>query len=143
MATVEDGQILSADLCIVGAGAAGITLALQFADSGLRVLLLEGGEAQKLPEAQSLYAGTVDEPELHSPPDRYRERRFGGTTTVWSGRCLPYDPIDFDRRPWIAESGWPISYEDVAKHYPAAMTLCEAGDYVFSAENVKPGACAR
>ena len=139
VATVEDGQILSADLCIVGAGAAGITLALQFADSGLRVLLLEGGEAQKLPEAQSLYAGTVDEPDLHSPPDRYRERRFGGTTTVWSGRCLPYDPIDFDRRSWIAESGWPISYEDVAKHYPAAMTLCEAGDYIFSAENVKPG----
>ena len=138
-ATIDDGQTLAADLCIVGAGAAGITLALQFADSGLRVLLLEGGEEQKLPAAQSLYAGTVDTPDLHSPPDRYRERRLGGTTTVWSGRCLPYDPIDFERRSWIADSGWPISYEDVARHYPKAVALCEAGEPEFSAERVKPG----
>ncbi|WP_279599181.1 GMC family oxidoreductase [Methylobacterium sp. J-076] len=138
-ATIDEGHELVADLCIVGAGAAGITLALQFAGTGLRVLLLEGGEAEKLPAAQSLYAGTVDTPDLHSPPDRYRERRFGGTTTVWSGRCLPYDPIDFDRRPWIADSGWPISYEDVARHYPAAMELCEAGEFVFSGAAVKPG----
>lgn len=138
-ATIDDGQDLTADLCIVGAGAAGITLALQFAESGQRVLLLEGGEEQKLPAAQSLYAGTVDTPDLHSPPDRYRERRFGGTTTTWSGRCLPFDPIDFERRPWIADSGWPISYEDVARHYPEAVALCEAGEAEFSAERVKPG----
>ena len=40
---VEPGRTLYADLCIVGAGAAGISLALQFAGTGHSVLLLESG----------------------------------------------------------------------------------------------------
>lgn len=133
-----DGDI-ETDLCIVGAGAAGIALALQFIASGLRVLLVESGDTRKDAAAQSLYAGKVDDPKLHSPTDVYRERRFGGTTTVWSGRCIPYDPIDFSARPWIADSGWPIAYDEVARHYPAANALCEAGDYVYSANAAVPG----
>jgi len=40
---VEDGAMLECDLAVVGAGAAGIALALEFVDSPLRVCLLEAG----------------------------------------------------------------------------------------------------
>ena len=138
--SVEEGARLECDLCIVGAGAAGITLALQFARSGLRVLLLEGGGMAAHADTQALYAGEVADAALHSPTDTYRQRRFGGTTTQWSGRCVPFDPIDFVARSWIPESGWPISYEDVAVHYPAANALCEAGTFSYGAGDALPGA---
>ena len=136
--SVEEGARLECDLCIVGAGAAGITLALQFARSGLRVLLLEGGGMTAHPDTQALYAGDVADPALHSPTDTYRQRRFGGTTTQWSGRCVPFDPIDFVARPWIGHSGWPIPYGDVAAHYPAANVLCEAGAFSYGAADALP-----
>ena len=137
--SVDEGTRLECDLCIVGAGAAGITLALQFIRSGLRVLLLEGGGMKPHPQTQALYAGEVADPVLHSPTNTYRQRQFGGTTTQWSGRCVPFDPIDFEARPWVAHSGWPIPYEDVAAHYPAATVLCEAGEFSFNASNALPG----
>ncbi|WP_375454036.1 GMC oxidoreductase [uncultured Methylobacterium sp.] len=136
--TIDNGTDLACDLCIVGAGAAGITLALQFLHHGLRVILLEGGSLKPDAAAQALYAGEVANPDLHPPTDRYRQRMMGGTTTVWSGRCIPFDPIDFAARPWLAQSGWPIDYEDVARWYPAANALCEAGDYEFSAAAALP-----
>src|SRR5580700_1351795 len=106
----EEGELPSADICIVGAGAAGIAMALQFLNSRLDVLILESGGLAPEPQTQALYQGTVTEARLHSPPDRYRERRFGGTTTIWGGRCMPFNPIDFEPRPYVPDSGWPISY---------------------------------
>ena len=136
---VEDGARLDCAICIVGAGAAGITLALQYLRGGRRVILLEAGGLAPDAATQALYAGEVADAALHSPTDRYRERRFGGTTTVWSGRCIPYDRIDFERRDWVPDSGWPIDYDEVAAHYPAANALCEAGDYAYDANHALPG----
>ncbi|GAB6841078.1 choline dehydrogenase-like flavoprotein [Methylorubrum rhodinum] len=136
--TIDDGTELPCDLCIVGAGAAGITLALQFLRSGLRVVLLEGGGLKPDAAAQALYRGEVADPDLHPPTDRYRQRTMGGTTTVWSGRCIPFDPIDFAARPWLGQDGWPIAYDEVARWYPAANALCEAGDCTFSAAAALP-----
>jgi choline dehydrogenase-like flavoprotein len=107
--------------------------------SGLRVVLLEAGGAVEEPEAQALYEGEVADASLHSPPDKYRQRRFGGSTTIWGGRCVPLDPIDFEDRPWIPHSGWPIPYDDVAAHYPAANAICEAGDSTYDARRAVPG----
>jgi len=131
--SLPDSQILRADVCIVGAGAAGISLALQFAGSGVQVLLLESGGFDEEPDTQALYAGTVADERLHSPPDRYRQRRFGGTTTIWGGRCMPLDAIDFEPRDYIAHSGWPITRDVLLPWYPAANRLCEAGDFTYSA----------
>jgi len=95
--TLLSGNFLPpADVCIVGAGAAGIVIALQLIDSGLDVLLLESGDLKPAADTQALYAGEVADARLHSPPDRYRQRRFGGTTTIWGGRCMPFDAIDFE-----------------------------------------------
>jgi choline dehydrogenase-like flavoprotein len=82
---------------------------------------------------QDFYQGAVVDPALHSPPVDYRERRLGGTTTIWGGRCMPLDPIDFTPRDWIAESGWPIALADLAAFYPAANRLCEAGAFDYDA----------
>ena len=130
---LPEGRALSADVCIVGAGAAGISMALQFIGSDIEVLLLESGAFEEEPDTQALYAGAVASELLHSPPDRYRQRRFGGTTTIWGGRCMPFDPIDFERRDYVAHSGWPFAREVLLPYYPAANRLCEAGDFSYTA----------
>lgn len=127
----QDGQDLSTTVCIVGAGAAGITIALKLAEAGTDVVLIESGGMDIEEDSQALYRGHVVDETLHSPPDKYRQRRFGGSTTIWGGRCMPFDPIDFERRDYINESGWPIDYKDVADYYPEASQLCEIGEPDF------------
>ncbi|MBN8874202.1 MAG: GMC family oxidoreductase [Rhodospirillales bacterium] len=131
--------VLTAEICVIGGGAAGITLALALRNSGLRVLLLESGGLQEHAPTQALYEGEVEDELLHSPTDKYRQRRFGGSTTIWGGRCVPFDPIDFDARPWIPNSGWPIAYDTVARWYPAANELVEAGAFDYDARTARNG----
>lgn len=130
---VPGGSVLQADVCIVGGGPAGISLALSLADTGLAVLLLEAGRKPQDKAAQALYEGEVSDEALHSPPHRYRQRGLGGSSAIWGGRCMPYDPIDFERRAWVEGSGWPIGYEDLLPHYVAANSLAEAGRYAYDA----------
>jgi len=131
--TVPRASVLEADVCIVGGGPAGIALALSLADTGLSVLLLEAGRKSQDKQAQALYQGEVASEALHSPTHRYRLRGLGGSSSLWGGRCVPYDPIDFDTRAWVPASGWPISYTDLLPHYVAANALCEAGRYAYDA----------
>jgi choline dehydrogenase-like flavoprotein len=131
---IPAGSTLHADLCIVGAGAAGIALALALQDSGLDVILLESGGDRPDAAAQALYEGSVADAHLHPPPDHYRVRRLGGSTTLWGGRCMPMDAIDFERRGYIAHSGWPIGLDDLLPYYPRANQLCEAGDFAYTVE---------
>lgn len=139
--TIEAGSCLWADVCIVGGGAAGIALALSLSGQGLKVVLLESGQAGEHAPTQALYAGEVADERLHSPPDKYRTRRMGGSTTIWGGRCVPFDPIDFESRSYVPFSGWPLSYADVLPFYPEANALCEAGRFSYDAdEALGPGA---
>jgi choline dehydrogenase-like flavoprotein len=127
------GEVVSAEICIAGAGAAGITLALELAASGLTVLLLESGGMKAETQTQRLYEGEVADERLHSLPHRYRQRRFGGSTTIWGGRCVPFDEIDFEARDYIPGSGWPIDLATLLPFYPRANELCEAGDFQYRA----------
>jgi choline dehydrogenase-like flavoprotein len=129
---LPDGQPLAADVCIVGAGATGIAMALQFLGSGIDVLLLEGGGLGRETDSQALYDGAVADRRLHSPLDRYRERRFGGSTTTWGGRSMPFDPIDFEARDYIADSGWPIGRDALQPYFPLANRIAEAGAFAYT-----------
>jgi choline dehydrogenase-like flavoprotein len=128
---LPSGSDIETDLCIVGSGAAGITLALKLAGSGKRILLAEAGTRKETGRDQALYDGEVTDPALHPPADWYRKRMYGGSTTAWGGRCIPFDPIDFAERPWITDHGWPIARDEVARFYEEATSLCEAGDNIY------------
>jgi choline dehydrogenase-like flavoprotein len=131
---LPDDHALSADICIVGAGAAGITLALELSGTGRDVILLESGGRNAEKDTQALYAGAVADERLHSQPDRYRQRRFGGSTTIWGGRCMPFDAIDFEQRHYVPHSGWPFGREELEPFYSRANQLCEAGPYAYTIE---------
>ena len=133
------GSVLHAHLCIVGGGPAGITLAMEMIKAGRSVLLLESGTIGPSAEVQKLNAGEVVDEALHSPADKYRQRCLGGGTTIWGGRCVPFDPIDFETRSWMDHSGWPISYHEIERFYPAANALCEAGEFEYDARLAIPG----
>ncbi|HET8726759.1 MAG TPA: GMC family oxidoreductase [Alphaproteobacteria bacterium] len=122
-ADVDPGATLRADICIVGAGAAGITLARAFAGGRSSVLLLESGGLEYEEETQALYDG-----QCTGTPHGYlvagRLRFFGGTTNHWSGRCAPLDPVDFEVREWVPFSGWPITHRDLDPYYDGARAVC-------------------
>ncbi len=134
---VPRGTVLRADVCVVGAGPAGIALALALSGRGLSVLLLEAGRRPQDPLAQALYEGELANPQ-HSPPHRYRMRGLGGSSTRWGGRCMPFDPIDFERRDWVDAPGWPIAYDELRPHYVAANALAEAGRFAYDAREAFP-----
>jgi choline dehydrogenase-like flavoprotein len=138
---IEPGAYLWADVCIVGGGAAGVSLALALTGQGLRIVLLESGKLRGHAATQALYAGEVADDRLHSPPDKYRQRRMGGSTVTWGGRCVPFDPIDFETRSQVPYSGWPISYDDLLPFYPEANALAEAGRFSYDADEAL-GPCA-
>lgn len=132
---IPHGTRLQADVCIVGGGPAGLSLALSLAGQDLDVLLLESGRTGLHAATQSLYEGEVADEKLHSPPDKYRQRRLGGSTAIWGGRCMPFDAIDFERREWMDHSGWPIALDDLLPFYPEANRLCEAGRFAYDASD--------
>ena len=110
---------LETDVCVVGAGAAGQTVAKALADAGRDVLLLESGgidfdaTVQALNEAESTGLPYYD-------LLRARLRFFGGTTAIWGGRTCRLDPIDFEARDWVPLSGWPFGPAELEPHYRRA-----------------------
>ena len=113
---------ITADVCLIGAGAAGITIARELAGTALRVCLVEGGGTQyEYQESQKLYAGDS----IGAPVGLVagRLRFLGGTTNHWSGRCAPLDELDFRRRDWIPHSGWPIDRSELDPYYARACKV--------------------
>jgi len=132
-------QRIETQIAIVGSGAAGLSLARTLGQFGIDVVLLEAGGDKFSKASQAFYrAGWID-PGPHGPTDFFRRRELGGTTAIWGGRCIPFDPIDFEDRPWMPHATWPIAYEDVARHYPAAIEICRAGPALFTAGQALPG----
>lgn len=128
-----DGAVIDTDTCIVGAGAAGITLARRLAAAGRRVCLLVGGGFSRDDRLQQLYRG--DHVGLHYPPlERTRLRYFGGTTNHWAGWCRPPLASDFAHRPWIADSGWPITLAELTPWLEEAQRVCDLAATGFTAD---------
>lgn len=126
-AGVPAGTTISGDVCVVGAGVAGITLARDLAASGRRVVLLESGPFDYSEAANDLNAGrSVGRPYLDLAT--CRQRFFGGTSNHWGGWCLPQDKIDFER-------GWPFPREELDPFYRRAQPLLELGPYEYQVRN--------
>jgi choline dehydrogenase-like flavoprotein len=120
--TLEDGARLEGDVCIVGAGAAGLTLAFELAAPARRVLLIESGGFAPDEAVQSLY----DMESVGYPPRQNymsRARYFGGSCNLWAGRCMPLQAIDLAGRAWVPNSAWPIPPSEIRDHYPKAAAI--------------------
>jgi choline dehydrogenase-like flavoprotein len=90
------GEKLRSDVCIIGGGPAAISAALELLKSSARVLLLVGGgPIRESPSDQDLNRGVVARPESHEGLEENRRRVFGGASSAWGGRCIPFDPVDF------------------------------------------------
>lgn len=137
---LPDATRIEADVCIIGAGAAGITIARELARSRLRVCMLESGGFTPDPATQALYEGeNVGLP--YYELDELRLRYFGGTTNHWSGISRPLEELDFQARHWIPDSGWPFARSHLEPYYRRAHAVCELGDYDYSlAALERPGA---
>ena len=131
-ADVADGSALAADVVVVGSGPMGIVVALELADAGHSVLLVESGGVKFDPAAQDLSRRDGADP-WHVPSQLSVRRQLGGTSNTWGGRCVPFDPIDFEPRPAVPDALWPIAYDEMARYLGRACEWCQCGKPIFSA----------
>jgi choline dehydrogenase-like flavoprotein len=125
--TIATNSVVPTDICIIGAGAAGITIAREFIGLRHKVILLESGGLEPDAETQSIYEGKSNG--LHYPLSDTRSRYFGGSTNQWWGNCRPLDDIEFEERSWIPHSGWPVQQCELLPFYARAQTVCGLGRY--------------
>lgn len=118
--------LITGDICIVGTGPAGLSIALQWDKTPYKVILLEGGGLDYDDQIQDLYAGQSTGQKYY-PLKSTRLHYFGGTSNHWSGYCSPYDPLDFEKRDWIPHSGWPINRSDLDPYYARAQPIVDLG----------------
>jgi choline dehydrogenase-like flavoprotein len=133
---------LQADVCIVGAGPAGLSLAREFKGSGLDVVLVESGGLKADRSLKKLNEGTViGDP--YPNPRWGRHRQVGGTANRWlidigdgrhGARYAPLDPIDFERREWVPHSGWPIDRATLDPYYERAHGHAGIGPYEYATD---------
>jgi choline dehydrogenase-like flavoprotein len=124
--TFNDGTSVTADVCIIGAGAAGITIAREFLGTRHNVMVLEGGGFDPEAGSQELFESEiVGLP--HTSIHDGRARVFGGTTTLWGGQALRFEDFDFKVRSWVPDSGWPIRREALDPYYARAERVLHLG----------------
>ncbi len=128
------------DAAIIGAGAAGITLALKLSSKGKRVALIEAGGLEYSEESQQVYkAKTVGDPYFEL--DVARLRYFGGTTNHWGGWCRTFEPEDFNRGYLGDEYKWPINFEELDQYRAEACEILEISsefqDAILSGSDVE------
>lgn len=132
---------LAAEVCVVGAGPAGLVVARGLAARGIDVLVLESGGIETDPRSRDPDRGEVVgdlDPSLAAT----RARGVGGTATSWNtpvwgadgprrrgsgAKYLPLDPVDFEGRGGEPDGGWPFDASELADHYRAAHELCGLG----------------
>jgi len=119
-----------AEFCVIGAGAAGVTIARRLLRAGKDVMLLESGGTDFEAATQALYRGR----NLGLPYydlDEARLRFFGGTVSIWGGRAALFDPIDFEKRSWVPHSGWPFGRAELDPWYREAHADFELGEFDY------------
>ena len=128
--TLPEDAVIETEICIVGAGAAGITLAREFIDQPDQVCLLESGGLDYDEATQSLYKGeNVGLP--YYPLKESAARYLGGSTNLWGGWSRPLDDIDFEHRSWMPYSGWPITKAELVPYYERAQEICHLGPFEY------------
>jgi len=119
---VPNGTVMHGDVCVVGAGAAGITLARSLAGRGRRIVVLESGGLDFDEVTQGLYEGRIIGHSF-TPLAVDRLRYLGGTTNHWAGECEPFHADDFD--------DWPFGRDSLDRYYREAQEICQLGPFTY------------
>lgn len=133
---LQNETVFSSDIAVVGAGPAGIVLSLELVKSGYDVALIESGRLQFSETIQNLGEASYFDPQFHAPMSECTRRQLGGTSNIWGGRCVPYDPIDFDEREYILHSSWPVTYGELATYFQKACDYFFCGKSEFDITNI-------
>jgi choline dehydrogenase-like flavoprotein len=109
------GPARTTAVCVVGSGPAGALVAVELAEAGIDVIVLEAGSKDPDHRLEAM----LDRVEVSGSIDlRFGfSRQLGGATNLWSGRVCPFEKIDFERRHWIRGSGWPITGQELEAYY--------------------------
>ncbi|MBV8883476.1 MAG: GMC family oxidoreductase, partial [Chroococcidiopsidaceae cyanobacterium CP_BM_RX_35] len=149
--SLPSNESLEVEVCIVGAGPAGITLARELGKQQFRVLLVESGGIDLDEDTQSLCEAEV----FGDPYPNLREtrlRQFGGTAHYWEApigykqfgfRCLPLDEIDFEQRDCLPYSGWPFTKSHLNPFYQQAHQVCKLGPFTYRVEDWEEASARR
>lgn len=128
--SVEEGTCVETTVCIIGAGAAGIALALEMDRLGIATCVLESGGYKPDELTRDLYRGeNAGLP--YQFADGSRSRYLGGSSNCWGGWCRPLDPLDFEKRDWVAHSGWPFGLDELAPFYARTHAVLKLGPNNF------------
>jgi choline dehydrogenase-like flavoprotein len=105
------GETIEADLCIIGSGPAGATIARELDNEEARIVIVESGGTERSAEADGL--NEIESTGRPRVMDQWlvRNRILGGSSHTWTGRCAPFDHIDYEKRDWVPYSGWPLTPE--------------------------------
>lgn len=125
-------QISGYEYCLVGAGIVGLGLAVTLEAQGRRVIVMETGDWREDASINDLYCGLATPP--HPAPHEYRRQRFGGTSHLWGGRCVPMDTQDFETRSYVSNSGWPISDNTIRPFMNKAHEILDTGEVNYSSD---------
>jgi choline dehydrogenase-like flavoprotein len=148
LSSLHTDSTIEADLVIIGAGAAGLTIARELFDTRIRVLILESGvlteqtcftelnrvesvgeprHAHQIRKRIELVGALC--PSWSNETQRYgvRCRVFGGSSHAWLGKSSAFDDIDFAERYWVPYSGWPFGREVLAPYLDRAAQALNLG----------------
>jgi len=121
---LPSGRRIQHQVCVVGSGPAGMTIARKLGELGYDVAIMESGSHEFDERTQALYKG--DAPG-YEPIYANRLRYFGGSSNHWAGYCRPFTPGDFVPREWIPNAEWPITYEQIQPYLAPAWEVCSFG----------------
>jgi choline dehydrogenase-like flavoprotein len=128
--SVAQRSVVETTVCIIGAGVAGITLALEMDKQGINTVLLESGGYKPDDGTRDLYRGeNVGIPYTYA--DGSRSRFLGGSSNCWGGWCRPLDSWDFEKRDWVKDSGWPFGLDELRPYYARTHALLKLGENNF------------
>src|SRR5260370_20301618 len=130
---IDEGSVIEAEVCIIGGGAAGITIARELDREGIRTCLLESGGHRADHSTRDLYRGeSIGLPYRFA--DGCRCRFLGGSSNCWGGWCRPLGEEDFVRREWLPYSGWPFAKSELQPYYERSHGILKLGPNRFDTE---------
>ena len=124
MREMEAGRELRCQVCLVGSGPAGTTIAKELSAAGFHVMIVESGSRDR----EDPFALSLNEIESVGAPrvlesSKVRNRILGGSSHTWSGRCTTLDPMDYEARPWVPFSGWPFGPAEMQPYFTRAAKV--------------------